>query len=349
MIKKTVIIITLLASSSVFADKFIAIENNSDLLSLYSIDKVSGSLTKISQGSSIGHGPAGGVISPDNLSLFVFNGLSMNIAKFNLADIKNNKINNGSIVGQIGVDTWGGAFTPDGSGLLVSALAQNKIDYFSYNKTNGTINKIKEIHLKYCNGGYGMTFVPNTNVMYLNCYNSNTIEKLSFSSSGNTYLEEKTIVLGNGFGSKPRGIMLDSTNKKAYISSEGTGAVYVYSYTPTTGEIGSPITQISTNFGLLAGTLIDPFGNMIAIDRNAGSLNYYKKNSDGIYKDLVRSCHLGKTTLGSINFDNNGHMYAITRGDNSIALYNVSADKCPHMVQNLTTTGMPFGLIRIND
>lgn len=349
MIKKSIFVIVIIMFNYVFADKFIVIENNSDIFSLYNIDKTNGTLNKIGQGSSIGSGPSGGLISPDGSSLFILNNLSMDIAKFSLVDIKSNKLNNGSITGQIGVDNWGGSFTPNGNGLLVSSMAQNKIDYFSYEKSTGTLKKIKEINLKHCSGGYGMTFVPNTNVMYLNCYNSGSIEKLSFSSSSNTYVEEKVISLGNGFGLKPRGIMLDGTNKKAYISSEGSGAIYVHNYIPSTGEIGIAITQINTNFALLAGTSFDPYGNMIAIDRNTGTLNYYKKDTDSIYKNLIRSCHLGKTTLGSISFDNNGHMYAITRGDNSITLYNVSADKCPQMIQNVTTLGMPFGLIRIND
>lgn len=347
MFKKAAFIISMLISSHVFADKFIAVENNADLLSFYNIDKTSGVLTKIGHTYSLGHEPITGLISPDNSSLFVLNGSSMNISRFSLADIKNNKFDSGSIVGQIGVGTLTGSFTPDGSRLLVPAPAQNKLHYFSYNKTNQSITKSKEIDLKYCNGGFTMAFVPNTNVMYLSCYNSNTIEKLSYSSSTDSYLEEKTIVLGNGFGTKPRGIMFDSTNKKAYISSEGTGAIYVHNYTPSTGEIGSVITQINTNFTLLVSTSFDLYGNMIAVDRNTGTLNYYKKNSDGIYNSLVRSCHLGKLTLSSVQFDSNNHMYAITRGDNSISLYNTSADKCPQLVQNLTTTGMPFALIRV--
>jgi 6-phosphogluconolactonase (cycloisomerase 2 family) len=349
MNKKLVLIAWVFASTNVFADKFLVVENNADLMSIYNIDQTTGQLGKQSQGRTLGHGPAGAMISPDKDYLFILNGSSTNIARFNMSDIKNNNFNNGSIVASIGVETWGGSFTPDGKGLLVSATAQNKLDYFAYNKDNGSLTKTNEINLKYCPGGFGMTFAPNTNVMYLNCYQSNTIEKLGYSSASNSYVEQKTIVIGNGYGTKPRGINLDSTYKKAYVSSEGSSSVYVYNYDPLTGDIGALITQINTNFGLLVGTQIDPYGQMIATDRNTGTLNYYKRNSDGIYKDLIRSCNLGKATLGGISFDNNGHMYAITRGDNSITLYNVSADKCPQMIQHLTTTGMPFGLARISD
>ncbi len=337
------------ANVNVFADKFLVIENNADLMSLYNIDKSNGQLTKQSQANTLGSGPAGAITSPDGNYVFILNGASTNIARFRMSDIKSNNLKNGSSIANIGLDTWGGAFTPDGKGLLVSVPAEDKINYFAYSQDNGSLVKVSNINLKNCPGGYGMTFVPNTNVMYLMCYQSNTIEKLTYSSSSNSYIEQKIIVIGNGYGAKPRGILLDSSNKKAYISSEGSSVIYVYSYEPSTGDIGNLITQISTNFGLLAGISFDPYGQMIAIDRNTGTLNYYKRNSDGIYKDLARSCNLGKTTLGGINFDKNNHMYAITRGDNSITLYNVSADRCPTVAQHLSTTGMPFGMLRINE
>lgn len=335
--------------NTIFADSLIVIENNADLLSKYSIDKTSSYLTKQSIGSSIGSGPVGDLVSPDGNYFFVLNASSANIARFNMSDLRNNDFKRGSIVGQIGLDTWGGSFTPDGKGLLISNNAQNKYDYFSYNKSNGSLTKTKDVILKYCSGPFGTTFVPNTNVMYINCYNSNLIDKLTYSTASGTFNEEKTIVIGNGYGAKPRGIFLDDKNKKAYISSEGTGSIYVHNYTPTTGEIGGLITQINTNFGLLIGVKFDPFGNMIGIDRSSGTLNYYKSSSDGIYKDLVRVCHLGKITLGGITFDNHGHMYANTRGDNSVSLYNVSADRCPQMVQNITTTGTPVSIEIIPD
>ena len=244
---------------------------------------------QVANSITVGSGPWGTAISPDQKQVYVTNNHGNNVSVINAAS--------GSVVATIPVQSspFGVAFTPDGKGVYVVNGSSNSVSVID----PATQTVVATVPVQNSPVGVAMAPTSNGTFAYVTNSASNTVSVIAVSSS--------TVVQTIPVGTGPRWVTVSPNSMWAYVENAGSNNVSVISVASN---------QVTAT--ILVGT--SPFGAAFTPDNST----VYVANSGSNNVSVIDT--KSTTVIGTVAGFNNPVQVALTTDGSSAYVTNLNAN-----------------------